>query len=184
MQEFIKLKSSRLKTILPLGIVVLVGFGAFSFWYHLGDNRGYAPEQPVPFSHKLHAGDFKIDCQYCHAGVDKSRHATIPSMNVCLNCHSVVGGDKPNIQKMKELAKQGDSFEWIRVHDLPDFVFFNHKRHIAKGVACEKCHGDVKTMEKVVQQEKFNMAFCVNCHRNNPQDPKLKASINCNTCHH
>lgn len=162
---------------MPLMVVGLAVVGGFLFWLKLGDNRGYAPAQPIPFSHKLHAGDLKVDCQYCHANVDKSRHATIPSMNVCMNCHSVVKPDSPHIQKMKELIEKGDSFEWVKVHDMPDFVFFNHKRHIAKAIACETCHGDVKNMQKVTQKEMLNMGFCVECHREN------KAPTGCETCH-
>lgn len=177
MQHFVKLKSSRFKTIFPLTLLAMLLVGGFFFWYRLGDNRGYAPEQPVPFSHQLHAGQLKIDCQYCHASVGKSRHATIPSMNVCMNCHSVVRPDSPAIQKMKETIEQGDSFAWIKIHDLPDFVRFSHKRHIAKGIACETCHGKVEGMQKVSQVEKLNMGFCVNCHR------EKKAPLECDTCH-
>lgn len=178
MQSWVKLKSSRAKTILPLILLGLLAFGGFYFWYRLGDNRGYAPEQPIPFSHERHAGQLKIDCQYCHSAVDKSRHATIPSMNVCMNCHSVVRPDSPHIQKMKTLVEQGDSLEWIKVHDMPDFVFFSHQRHIAKGIACETCHGEIGKMRKVAQVKKLNMGFCVECHR------KEKAPTSCDTCHH
>ncbi|MBI4224643.1 MAG: cytochrome c3 family protein [Deltaproteobacteria bacterium] len=167
-----------MKTILPLALASGLGLGVFWFWYKLGDNRGYAPDQPIPFSHELHAGQLKIDCQYCHAAADQSRHATIPSMNVCMNCHSVVRIDSPHIQKMKTLIEQGDSLEWVKVHDVADFVFFSHKRHIAKGIACEKCHGKVERMQKVTQQERLNMGFCVECHR------KEKAPTSCDTCHH
>ena len=177
MQSWVKLKSSRWKTILPLGILAFVALSALYFIYNVGNNRGYAPKQPIPFSHRKHAGLLKIDCQYCHASVSKSRHATVPSMNVCMNCHKVVKTDSPHIQKMHELVKNGDSFEWIKVHDMPDFVFFNHKRHIAKGVACETCHGNVRSMDRVEQVQKMNMGFCINCHREN------KAPITCDTCH-
>lgn len=178
MHGFVKLKSNRLRTIIPLGVVALLVLGGFWFWLRLGDNRGYAPEQPVPFSHKLHAGDLKIDCQYCHSAVDQSRHASLPSMNVCMNCHKVVKTDSPHIQRMKQLMEQGDSFEWIKVHDMPDFVFFSHKRHIAKGIACDTCHGDVRRMEKVEQMQMLEMGFCIECHR------KEKAPTSCDTCHH
>lgn len=177
MQGLIKLKSHWAKTVVPLAVVGFLGVGGFWFWLRLGDNRGYAPDQPIPFSHKLHAGDRKIDCQYCHANADKSRHATIPSVNVCLNCHSVVKTDSPHIQKMKDLEAKGYSLEWVKVHDMPDFVFFSHKRHIAKGVACEKCHGNVAKMVKVEQVELLNMGFCVECHR------KEKAPTGCEVCH-
>lgn len=178
MQQFIKLKSNRLKTILPITLVGVLGIGGFWFWYNLGNNRGYAPKQPIPFSHAMHAGQLKIDCQYCHSSVDKSRHATVPSMNVCMNCHSVVRQDSPAIQKMKTLMEQGDSLEWVKVHDMPDFVFFSHQRHIAKGIACEICHGEVRTMQTVTQTETLPMGFCVECHR------EKKAPTSCDTCHH
>lgn len=178
MQQLIKLKSNPLKTVAFLAVVASMVLGGFYFWVTLGDNRGYAPDQPIPFSHLLHAGDLKIDCQYCHASVDQSRHATLPSMNVCMNCHSVVKTDSPHIQKMKQRIENGDSLEWIKIHDMPDFVFFNHKRHIAKGIQCEKCHGDVKKMKKVKQVELMNMGFCVSCHQ------KEKAPTGCDTCHH
>lgn len=164
--------------ILPLSLVGLLGLGAFWFWYRLGDNRGYGPDQPIPFDHQRHADQFKIDCQYCHSAADQSRHASVPSMNVCMNCHSVIRPDSPHIQKMKTLIEQGDSFEWIKVHDMPDFVFFSHKRHIAKGIDCKTCHGEVRRMQKVAQRERLHMKFCVECHR------KEKAPTSCDTCHH
>lgn len=178
MQQFVSLKSKKIKTILPLTLIGLVAVGGFFFWLRLGDNRGYAPEQPIPFSHKKHAGDYKIDCRYCHTAVDQSRHATVSSMAICMNCHSVVKPDSPTIQKMKTLVAQGDSFEWIKVHDMPDFVFFSHKRHMAKGIACETCHGEVRGMKKITQVKRLEMAFCVECHR------KEKAPTGCETCHH
>lgn len=172
-----KFKNSPLITIIPLMVLFLIGISVIYALWNVGNNVGYAPTQPIPFSHKLHAGDLKIDCQYCHSGVDKSRVAGVPSMNVCLNCHSVVKKDSPHIQKMQNLVDKGDSFEWIRVYDMPDFVYFNHKRHIAKGVDCAKCHGDVRSMAKITQVEKLTMGFCVDCHR------EKEAPTSCNTCH-
>lgn len=177
MRDLIRLKKRALRIVIPSALF-LGGLGVFFFWLKLGDNRGYAPDQPIPFSHKLHAGDLKIDCQYCHSTIDQSRHASVPSMNVCMNCHSVVKPDSPHIQKMKDLVAQGDSLEWIKVHDMPDFVFFSHKRHIAKGIACETCHGEVRGMKKIKQVKMLEMGFCVECHR------KEKAPTGCETCHH
>src|SRR6476660_6218450 len=110
-------------------------------YFPTASNQGYAPEQPIPFSHKLHAGDNKIPCLYCHSAAEKSRHASVPSMNVCMNCHSVVKTDSPLIQKVRQAYAEGKVIPWIRVHELPDYVYFPHKRHVAKGVACEVCHG-------------------------------------------
>lgn len=177
MDAFAKIKLGRAQVFLLILIVLaLVGF-AFDFWYSLGDNRGYAPEQPIPFSHRRHAGQYKIDCQYCHFSADKSRHAGIPSMQLCLNCHSVVKGDSPHIQKLKQLVAEGKPFEWVKVHDMPDFVVFNHKPHIAKGFDCSVCHGDLRNMDRVKQVQRLNMGFCLECHQKNG------APTNCNTCH-
>lgn len=130
------------------------------------DNQGYAPEQPVAFSHKLHAGDNKIACQYCHYGVDKSRHAGIPAVGVCMNCHGVIRRDSPEIVKVKKAFDDGKGIEWVRVHKLPDFVYFSHQRHVAGGnLACQTCHGPVEQMERLQQHATLNMGWCVNCHR-------------------
>ncbi len=160
-------------------------------------NQGYAPEQPIPFSHKRHAGINKIACAYCHSGVERSRHATIPSTAVCMNCHTVVKVDSPHIQKLHQIYREGKTFEWVRVHELPDYVYFPHKRHIAKGVACETCHGDVKQMDRIVQHAPLTMGWCLDCHRGvtTPKQvlakiyPGMKnphgavAATNCTTCH-
>lgn len=161
-----------------VGLLILAGLVyAVCFWWNLGNSVGYAPAQPIPFSHKIHAGDNKIACLYCHTGADKGRHAQVPPMNVCMNCHSVVKADSPWIQKLKSQYEKGEPLEWIKVHDQPDFVFFNHRPHIAKGVACESCHGDVKNMDKVQQVESLNMGYCLDCHR------AKGAPTDCYTCH-
>ncbi len=162
-----------------VGLLLIVGLaGTVIFLNRLGVNVGYAPTQPILFSHKKHAGDNQIPCMYCHANADKSRHATVPELSVCMNCHSVVKTDSPLIQQVQKAYKENKPIEWIKVHDLPDFVFFNHKRHMAKGIDCATCHGDVKNMDKITQVETLNMGFCVNCHREN------KAPTDCYTCHH
>lgn len=186
-----------------LGIVfLLVAATVFvvliATYYPTASNQGYAPEQPIPFSHKLHAGDNKIPCLYCHSGAEKSRHASVPSMNVCMNCHSVVKLDSPHIQKLRNAFEQGKPIEWVRVHELPDYVYFPHKRHVAKGIACETCHGNVKEMDRIEQKAALTMGWCMECHRGqttpkhvlakvypgvkNPQGPV--APVNCSTCHH
>lgn len=170
---------SKWKTILTALIVATLGFAAFYTLYNLGNSQGYAPEQPIPFSHQRHVAQNKIPCQYCHSQVDRSRHAGIPSMNVCMNCHSVVATDKPNIQKLRKLFEEGKSFEWVKVHDMPDFVYFNHARHIAKKVECKTCHGNVDQMARVEQVMPMTMGWCVDCHRTQ----KEPAPIQCTTCH-
>lgn len=164
-----------------IGIVLLFVLGglacALNFWWNLGNSVGYAPNQPIPFSHKIHAGDNQVPCLYCHVGAKDGRHAGVPPMNVCMNCHSVVKADSPWIQKLKSQYEKGEPIEWVKVHDQPDFVFFNHRPHIAKGLACETCHGDVKNMSKIQQVESLNMGFCVTCHK------ARGASLDCYTCH-
>ncbi len=169
----------KLKILIAGAVVILLMALAYAlnFWWNLGNGVGYAPEQPIPFSHKIHAGDNQIPCLYCHVNADKGRAATIPSLNVCMNCHSVVKPDSPYIQKLKEHYEKGQPIEWIKVHVQPDFVFFNHRPHIAKGVACETCHGDVKNESRIEQIEKLNMGYCVDCHR------QKAAPIDCYTCH-
>lgn len=140
---------------------------------------GYAPSQPIPFSHELHAGKRKIQCLYCHSNVDKSPHANVPSTAVCMNCHRVVKVDSPYIKKIWESFEQNKPIQWVHVHVLPDFVYFNHSRHIQKGVSCEVCHGNVADMAKVEQRAPLSMGWCINCHR----QPQYQAPLNCNTCH-
>ncbi|MCB0392312.1 MAG: cytochrome c3 family protein [Bdellovibrionales bacterium] len=150
----------------------------------IGYNKDYAPDQPIPFSHEIHAGEFKVDCQYCHAGASVSRHATVPSLNICMNCHLTVNGrtdeGKKHVERLREAFNNNEPIEWKKVHLLPDHVKFNHAAHIAKGKACQTCHGPVETMEKVYQWSSLSMGWCVNCHR----EPENNAPINCSTCHY
>lgn len=157
--------------ILGIGVAAWVGEKVFP----TVTDQGYAPEQPIPFSHKIHAGEHQIDCRYCHVGVTKSRHATIPSLNVCMNCHTQVKTDSPHIQKLTQHYKEGRPLEWVRVHELPDHVRFTHKPHILAGVACETCHGDVKSMDRVFQAQPLTMGWCLQCHRGQKVPPELQA---------
>lgn len=146
----------------------------------LGYNKGYAPEQPIPFDHSLHAGQYKINCQYCHSNVSVSSHSSIPSLNVCMNCHMVVKADSPHIAKIRDAYNEGGTVEWVKIHMLPDHVHFNHKRHVAAGKNCNECHGPVETMQKVYQHSDLSMGWCVNCHR----QPENNAPVTCSTCHY
>lgn len=130
-------------------------------------DKGYMPKQPIPFSHKIHAGDNKIECMYCHFNADKSRHATVPTMTVCMGCHTHVATDRPNIKKMKDLYDKGESFEWVKIHHVPEHVYFPHNKHIAAGVSCAECHGAIEEMDVVKQDKEFTMGFCLQCHRDN-----------------
>ena len=127
---------------------------------------GYAPEQPIPYSHKLHVGELGIDCRYCHNTVEESAHASIPPTTTCLNCHAKVLTQSPKLEPLRQSAKTGLPVEWVRIHDLPDYAYFNHSAHVTRGVGCVSCHGRIDTMEVVYQHEPLSMSWCVDCHRN------------------
>ncbi|MFK7899286.1 MAG: cytochrome c3 family protein [Cyclobacteriaceae bacterium] len=144
--------------------------------YGIGVSQGYAPKQPIAFSHKIHAGQMEIDCQYCHTGVRKSKNANIPSPNICMNCHSQIKTESPEIKKIHkaigynaetgEYSGETKPIEWVRIHNLPDLAYFNHSQHAQVGnLQCETCHGEVKEMEVVYQYAPLTMGWCVNCHR-------------------
>ncbi len=137
---------------------------------NLGRQPGYAPDQPIMFSHKVHAGDNKTDCKYCHTGVMTSKHAGIPSVQLCMNCHMAVRQGRntgtAEIEKIYKAIESGRPIEWIRVHNLPDHTYFNHAQHVNAGkVECETCHGDVKSMDRIRQVQQLSMGWCIDCHR-------------------
>jgi hypothetical protein len=126
---------------------------------------GYAPLQPVEYSHKLHAGDLGMDCRYCHSTVEQAAYAAIPATEVCMNCHARVKADSPLLQMVRESYATGQPIPWVKVHRLPDYVYFNHQAHVAAGVGCVSCHGRVDQMMVVKQVEPLTMAWCLDCHR-------------------
>lgn len=127
---------------------------------------GYAPKQPVAYSHKLHAGDMGMDCRYCHTTVDHAAHAAIPPTQTCMGCHTNIRGESDKLLKVRESHATGMPIEWIRVHDLPDFVYFDHSAHVSRGIGCVSCHGRVDKMEVVYQDQPLTMGWCLDCHRN------------------
>ena len=164
------------RKLLPLLVLVLLAVGAWAFFDSFS-NVGYTPKQPVAFSHKMHAGTRKIPCLYCHSAAERSRHATVPAVNVCMNCHLVVRTDRPDIQKITALYNADKPIPWVRVHRLPDYAYFSHRWHIARGFPCQKCHGPVEKMNEVRQVSSLKMGWCIDCHRQNG------ASQECNVCH-
>lgn len=137
----------------------------------VGIQQGYAPTQPIAFSHKLHAGMYEIDCGYCHTGVYKGKSATIPSANICMNCHNQVKVGSPEIQKIYKAIENDKPIEWIRIHNLPDLAYFNHSQHTnVAGLECVNCHGEVEKMEVVAQRAPLTMGWCINCHRQSAVD--------------
>jgi mono/diheme cytochrome c family protein len=150
-------------------IVLFLLFGAkatFDGLYGIGVHQGYAPTQPIPFSHKLHAGDMEINCANCHTGVYKGKQAGIPSASICMNCHNSIKQGSPEIQKIYAAIETNTPIEWVRVHNLPDLAYFNHSQHTnVAGLDCENCHGEVKAMEVVEQRHTLTMGWCIDCHR-------------------
>ncbi|HWB83330.1 MAG TPA: cytochrome c3 family protein [Bryobacteraceae bacterium] len=124
-----------------------------------------AREQPVPFSHAHHAGGLGLDCRYCHTTVETSGFANIPPTKTCMNCHSEIWSTSPMLEPVRASFRTNTSINWVRVHDLPDFVYFNHSIHISKGVGCETCHGRVDRMPLTWQDASLRMQWCLNCHR-------------------
>jgi hypothetical protein len=130
---------------------------------------GYQPEQPVPYSHALHVGQLGLDCRYCHTSVEVAAKASIPPTQTCMNCHSNVRTNSEKLIPIRESFATGMPVEWIRVHDLPDYVYFNHSAHVRRGVGCVSCHGRIDTMEVVYKVETLSMGWCLDCHRNPEQ---------------
>lgn len=190
---------------MAIGMVVILALASYGFYFGVTEvavQQGYAPEQPIKYSHKLHAGDLQIDCKYCHSTAEKSKQASVPSVNTCMNCHKAVqlrdkyeGEISPEIKKIyaamdydAENQKYGDNpkpIKWIRIHNLPDHAFFNHSMHVkGAGVTCQTCHGPIQEMEVVQQYSTLQMGWCINCHRerkidveNNPYYEKLHEKI-------
>jgi Cytochrome c7 and related cytochrome c len=122
-------------------------------------------QQPVQFSHKHHSGDDGIDCRYCHTSVETSSNAGMPSTQTCMNCHSQLWADSPYLEPVRESWRTGQPIEWTRVHDLPDYAYFNHSIHVNKGVGCSSCHGRVDEMPLMYQASSLQMEWCIACHR-------------------
>lgn len=133
---------------------------------------GYAPVQPVPYSHALHVGQLGMDCRYCHTTVELAAHAAVPPTQTCMNCHKMIRANSVKLIPVFESYATGMPVEWIRVHDLPDYVYFNHSAHVRRGVGCVSCHGRIDTMEVVAQVEPLSMGWCLRCHRN--PEPHLR----------
>lgn len=158
-----------LSRIFFLGIGPLATVAALGLWYYGSDRYlavGYAPAQPVEYSHKLHAGDLGMDCRYCHSTVERSSFAAVPPTQTCMNCHAKVRTDSARLIPVRESWAFDKPIPWVRVHQLPQFVYFDHSAHLAAGVGCSSCHGRVDQMERVTQREPLTMSWCLDCHRN------------------
>ncbi len=159
------------------------------YYAWIGDQTGYAPVQPIEYSHKVHAKDNSIPCEYCHFSARRGPVAGVPPASVCMNCHREIRKDAPDIVKLRKAVETGKPIEWVRVHRLADFVRFDHSAHVAKGVACQACHGPVETMARVEQTRHMSMGWCVSCHRQYTAKPPkgmsdVNARVECSTCHY
>jgi len=140
----------------------------------------YAPEQPIPYSHLLHAGHLQIECKYCHTYARRSTSAGIPAVEQCMACHQVISPTKEPIAQIVQAWEDKEPIEWVKVHDLPDFVYFSHKRHVQAGFECQECHGPVEQMEVLYREAPLTMGWCVSCHQDNLDKG---AQLDCWTCH-
>jgi hypothetical protein len=163
-------------TIARFSLLGLVGgvtaLACYGYWIAESpyETRQDTPrEQPVPFSHEHHAGGLGIDCRYCHTTVEDSSFANIPATKICMNCHSQMWAVAAELEPLRQSYRTGKSVQWTRVHDLPDFVYFDHSIHVHKGVGCSTCHGSIDRMPLTWQAESLRMKWCLDCHRNPAQ---------------
>jgi cytochrome c2 len=152
-------------------VVAALGFKAIiAGLYSVGVQQGYAPKQPIAFSHKIHAGQYEIDCKYCHTGAMKGKSATIPTVNICMNCHNQIKSGtttgEGEIAKIVRAFNENKPIEWVRIHNLPDLAYFNHSQHVnVGGIECQTCHGPIQEMDVVRQHSLLTMGWCIDCHR-------------------
>jgi len=200
---YLKSNNTFLKIVATIVLLLSAGYVGYDAMMGVGLDEGYQPIQPIAFSHKIHAGENKVDCQYCHSSAKHSKHSGIPSLNVCMNCHKSIAevGETTEvdidgvtlgkeeldleIQKLydaigwdKEELVYKENYEqkpvkWIRIHNLPDFAYFNHSQHVtAGGIKCQQCHGPVEEMDELYQYSPLTMGWCINCHRETEVDLK------------
>ncbi len=181
MAQFFNKSANNIARISIVAAVVLAGVAGFAYTiiarssYLTG--RYVERQQPIQFSHKHHAGDDGIDCRYCHQTVETTASAGMPSTQTCMNCHSQLFADQPYLEPVRASFRDNKPMEWERVHDLPEFTYFNHSIHVAKGVGCSTCHGQVDNMPAVFQENTLQMEWCIACHRAPEQFIRPKSEI-------
>jgi hypothetical protein len=161
--------TNKLPSFVAVGVVILIVAIVGLVWYYFSPwylNVGYRPIQPVPFSHKLHADDLGMDCRYCHSSVEISPVANVPPTQTCMNCHKIIKADSEKLKKIRESWLENKPMQWIRVHDLPDYDYFDHSIHLNAGVGCISCHGPINKLEVVELEKPLSMSWCLDCHRN------------------
>lgn len=161
--------TNRLPLMALIGGAILGVTAVAGSWYYLTPEYsrvGYQPTQPVAFSHAIHAGQLGLDCRYCHSAVDQAAHSNVPPTSTCMNCHLQVKSTSPKLELVRESYETGKPIPWVRVHQTPDYVYFNHSVHVNRGISCVECHGRIDQMEEVYHAKSFSMSFCLECHRN------------------
>lgn len=188
-------------SLVLLGVLVVLTF--LPSHPFLSRSQAAAPTQPVAFSHKVHAGQFQINCQYCHSEARRSGYAGIPSVSRCMGCHKITAADRPEIKKLAEFFSKQEPIPWVRIYKVPEFTYFPHKPHIRAEVTCQTCHGPVETMDVItartgqslvndvlnlvglpVRPPPLTMGWCVECHRDVNAKQRKNAPLDCFACHH
>lgn len=207
--------TNRLPLLALVGLLLVGTAATAAVWYYFTPKYtrvGYSPIQPVPFPHSVHVDQLGMDCRYCHSAVEQSWYSNIPASSTCMNCHNQVLKDDPRLEPIRESAATGKPVEWVQIHKLPDYVYFNHSVHVNRGISCVHCHGEINKMEEVFHAKPLSMTFCLECHRDpgpnlrpadkitdlswNPhqhlpkdwgekakKEWKVNASQNCSACH-
>lgn len=170
-----------LKALKPAALIVAVGLigVGLGYWVNMKFFPGTSPDQPIAFSHRIHAGENEIPCLYCHTSARRSISAGVPSVNKCVSCHQIVVPERPQIRKVMNYWDTKEPIPWVKVHDLPDFVYFPHKRHVQAGLECQACHGPVETMDKITRIAPLKMGWCLDCHTKE----HVEHGRDCLTCH-
>ncbi len=160
--------SNDLPRLVIIALLLLGVFASSVIAYYMTPKYtrvGYAPKQPVSYSHYLHVEQLGLDCRYCHTNVDKSGHANVPASSTCMGCHNAIKAESPLLAPIRASYQNGQPVNWIRIHQTPDYVYFNHAAHVNRGVSCVHCHGNVDDMEVVYHAEPLSMGFCLDCHK-------------------
>lgn len=175
MAQLFRRWTNKIPVVVVAGLLLLVA-GAIAFFSFFGSPRytdvGYRPMQPLPFSHALHAGDLDMDCRYCHHAIESAAHANLPPTQTCMNCHTLILPQSSKLMPVRESWGTQWPIAWSRVHLLPDYAYFNHSAHLAAGVGCFSCHGNIADMTVVTQSQPLSMGWCLACHRN--PEPHLR----------
>jgi formate-dependent nitrite reductase cytochrome c552 subunit len=165
-----------LQIVIYLAVLGSIATAAVTYYMTPKYTRvGYAPVQPVPFSHAQHVGEVGLDCRYCHSAVEQSYHSNVPTAQTCMNCHSIIKKDSPLLAPVRESFEKGTPVPWVWIHTTPDYAYFNHSIHVTRGVSCVECHGKVNEMDTVTHMQPLSMSFCLDCHKDPAsrlRDPK------------